>query len=301
MAAGLRFVWLHHFSPEPGRPPRVRPGMDARQLQTDFARIGARLRVIPERRRAVASAVRLDVGDDRHGEIFDLRFNADTSPDLIAVDVRPERRHLLLLLREQPADRPHLSPVKSRFLCGHDERHWFVAGVPEAVAGVSSVRTAMDALKPAAVRLAEERAGVKPNDRHRRKNAAFLRQGEWFFLPAAGLVVDPLRVRRNEPLSRGGRSKPHTLEYAYRRGGTTVHVCREYPSGVEEVVYKRLRAERPETRRMSWRTMTRDPELYARGRVRHADHATIELHGWHRVVMNTEGQSAAMRHVVFLD
>jgi len=25
------------------------------------------------------------------------------------------------------------------------------------------------------------------------------------------------------------------------------------------------------------------------------------LHGWHRVVMNTEGQSKAMRNVAFLD
>jgi hypothetical protein len=47
--------------------------------------------------------------------------------------------------------------------------------------------------------------------------------------------------------------------------------------------------------------MTRDPELFARGTVRHPDHATITLHGWHRVVMNTEHQSSAMRHVVFLD
>ena len=29
-------------------------------------------------------------------------------------------------------------------------------------------------------------------------------------------------------------------------------------------------------------------------RVRHADHATIALPGWHRVLMNTENQSKAM-------
>ena len=27
----------------------------------------------------------------------------------------------------------------------------------------------------------------------------------------------------------------------------------------------------------------------------------IELHGWHRVVMNTENRASAMRHVAFLD
>lgn len=275
--------------------------MDTHQLQTDFARIGARLRLTPERRTRQNSAVRIDVEKDRHGETFDIRFDAAAPPDLIPVDVRPERRHLLLLLREQPVDRPHLPLVKSRFLCGHDERHWFVAGVPEAVRGVSSVRTAMDALKPVAVRAAELRAGVKPRERYRRKNAAFLRQGEWFFLPASDLIVDTFLVRRNEPLTRGRGSKPHTLEFAYRRGGTTVHVCRQHPNGLEVDAYQQLLRGNPDARHWGWRVMTRDPELYARGTVRHADHATIHLPGWHRVVMNTEGQSAAMRHVAFLD
>lgn len=274
--------------------------MDTHQLQTDFARIGARLRFVrrPPSRWAASSAVQIDVEEDRHGEVYEVRYAEGTAPDLVPVDVRPERRHLLLLLREPSTDRV---PAKSRFLCGHDERHWFVAGVPEAVRGVSSVRTAMDALKPAAVREAELRAGVKPGERYRRKNAAFLRQGEWFFLPAADLIADPFRVRRNEPLSRGGGSKPHTLEFAFRRGGVTVHVCRQHPNGLEEEAYKGLLRSDPSARHWNWRVMTRDPELYARGTVRHADHATIHLPGWHRVVMNTEGQSAAMRHVAFLD
>jgi hypothetical protein len=47
--------------------------------------------------------------------------------------------------------------------------------------------------------------------------------------------------------------------------------------------------------------MRRNPGVYVRGRVRHPDHATITLPGWHRVVMNTEAQSRAMRNVAFLD
>ena len=35
--------------------------------------------------------------------------------------------------------------------------------------------------------------------------------------------------------------------------------------------------------------------------LRRRDHKTILLQVWHKVVMNTEGQSKAMRHVVFLD
>jgi hypothetical protein len=34
--------------------------------------------------------------------------------------------------------------------------------------------------------------------------------------------------------------------------------------------------------------MTRDAVVYVRGRVRHDDHATIRLHDWHRVYLNSE-------------
>ena len=47
--------------------------------------------------------------------------------------------------------------------------------------------------------------------------------------------------------------------------------------------------------------MQRNPGVYVRGRVRHADYATITLHVWHRVLMNTEGLSRAMKNVAFLD
>ncbi len=57
----------------------------------------------------------------------------------------------------------------------------------------------------------------------------------------------------------------------------------------------------PKAKGWRWRTMRRNPGVYVRGRIRHPDHATVTLHGWHRVVMNTEGQSRAMQHVAFLD
>ena len=47
--------------------------------------------------------------------------------------------------------------------------------------------------------------------------------------------------------------------------------------------------------------MQRNPALYAKGRVRHSDHATIVLHDWHQVLMNRESDAPAMRHVAFLD
>jgi hypothetical protein len=47
--------------------------------------------------------------------------------------------------------------------------------------------------------------------------------------------------------------------------------------------------------------MRRNPGVFVKGRIRHADHATIMLNGWHQVLMNTEAQSKAMKNVAFLD
>jgi len=43
------------------------------------------------------------------------------------------------------------------------------------------------------------------------------------------------------------------------------------------------------------------PGSYARGTVRHRDHATIVLTFWHRVPMNTENRTRTMANVAFLD
>jgi hypothetical protein len=86
----------------------------------------------------------------------------------------PKQRHLLLFVRK-PGEKPQLD----RFLCGHDEHEWFVAAVP---GGASSVRQAMDALQPTGVRDALTRTHVSSRKRYARKNRAFRRQGEWFFV-----------------------------------------------------------------------------------------------------------------------
>jgi hypothetical protein len=51
----------------------------------------------------------------------------------------------------------------------------------------------------------------------------------------------------------------------------------------------------------NWSLQVRDPEVYAKGSVRHPDHATVHLDGWHRVSMNTEQHARAMQQVVFID
>lgn len=268
--------------------------MDTNLLDIKFARIGARLKIAdrPARRFRSAGVLSLDVQTDRKGEFFEILKQPGAEAEIAVLDVQPADRHLLLLVRE--------GKDKSKFLCGHDERHWFVAGIPES-APVGTVRQAKEALKPAEVHSAQARQRLRAKARNRRKNAAYVRQGEWFFLPVADMAVDTKLILRNEPLSRGNGGKPHWAEYCYRTGGETVYVCSRYPNGVTEAEYKRILTSARKAKGWGWRTMRRNPGVYVRGRIRHADHATITLHGWHQVVMNTEGQSKAMKNVVFLD
>lgn len=228
------------------------------------------------------------------GEFFELRVPTHLSATLglIVLHREPKQRHLLLLVRKT-ADKPQID----RFLCGHDEREWFVAAVPGRP---FSVRQAMDALQPEAVRAALVREQVSLDKRYRRKNRAFRRQGEWFFVPEPSLVVNDKIVFHNEPIRRG-RGKPHLVEQLTRSGGETVYVCRQRPNGLTEKEYRALLQESSEAAQWGWRVMTRNANVYARGKVRHSDHETVDLPFWHRVLMNTETQSRTMANVAFLD
>jgi hypothetical protein len=264
--------------------------MDTANLLSKFVRIGARL-TFSERpsRRGVVS---LDVREDRAGECFEIALRTEANPEVAVLDIQPADRHLLLLVRD--------GDEKQKFLCGHDERHWFVAAVPES-APVGTVRQAKEALKPEEVQSAQARQGLRAKARNRRKNSAYRRQGEWFFLPAPGFQVDESLVLHNEPLSRGNGGKPHWVEHCYRTGGENVYVCPRHPGGVTENEYRRILTANPHASAWGWRPMRRNAGVYARGSVRHADHKTIVLHEWHRVLMNTESEAKAMRNVAFLD
>ena len=268
--------------------------MHPAQLSTPFSRMGARLRLgelRPTDVRARNQPLTLDVRSDVAGEFFDIRLHSGARLELDVVDLRRRDRHLLLRAQEERGS--HF------FLCGHDEQHWFVAGVPGS--DLTSVAAAMEALKPPEVVEAQRRQGVKGKDRQRRKNAAYVRQGEWFFLPVPKLRVDKNQVLCNEPLSRGAGSKPHWAQFLYRKGGEVVYVCDAHPQGLTPQSYHDLLRRTPRAKTWAWRQMVRNPEACVKGAVSHPDHKTIVLQVWHRVLMNTEGQSQAMRHVVFLD
>lgn len=291
--------------------------MNVPSLLRQFERIGAEIEVdtiapgavrdagTPARRLALNEGYGLDVIQERRNERYSLIVRADLTETLefTALDVQPRMRHLLLMARRTDEDGVPVSGGKSKFLCGHDERHWFVA-VPRET--VSSVNEAMEALKPGGVARVQQRLGVRAKDWNRRKNAGFIRQGEWFFIPEPDFVAPSnALILKDEPLRRGGTGKPHTIEFLYRFGGEEIQVCDRYPNGVSPAQYRRLMQNNPAARSWNWRTLRRNPRVFAKGKVSHADHATITLPFWHQVLMNTEQVVTAngqiSRNVSFID
>jgi hypothetical protein len=218
-------------------------------------------------------------------------INSGIPVEFSVLDLKPKDRHLLLMARYKEAGARN--ETKNRYLMGHDERHWFVS---EISAPVSSVEAAKQSLKPSEV--VEVESGLKTKNRHRRRNAAWLRQGEWFFVPAPSYQPDPNLILRDEPLIRGRGSKPHMCQELFRMGGETVYVSRRHPDGLSQKQYDDLSEK--ELRAQSWQVMKRNPTVYVRGKIRHADHATLILPCWHRVYVNREMLSATGT-VAFLD
>jgi len=271
--------------------------MDIGLLQQKFGRMGARVKLNDQMRvggvrfaRRAASGI--DIRMDAEGEFFDLRVAPSEQVSYEVIDLRPEKRHLLLMARREQGR-------KEKFLCGHDERHWFVCAVPGA--GVAHVRAAMESLQPAEVRRLVNRRVKRVKDRLNRRNEVFVRQGEWFFIPSPDLATNAAFIHRNEPISRGRGSKPHMCEQLYRFGGEAVMVCPRHPDGVTQAQYQHILRSRPKAKKWDWRPMRRDALVYVRGRVWHPDHKTIVLADWHRVLMNTENLAPWSDAVVFLD
>ena len=211
------------------------------------------------------------------------------------LNVAANYQALLLMVRDDGLGGKDLNPVK--MLLGHDERQLFVAAVPD---NSTSVEGAMEALKPEAVVAAEKRSGVKRKRRHRRRNKGRIRQGDFFFIPVPDLDVPEEFILKKEPINRG-RGAAHTVEFLYRTGGEDVYICGRYPNGVAPRTYQRFIDSNPKARFWGWQFMKRNPEVYAKGRVTHHEHATIILEVWHRVFPNTEASFGSFQQMAFID
>jgi hypothetical protein len=263
--------------------------METQLLETMFGRMGARVRI----REAVGrrNPAGIDIRSDKRGEYFDIGVEPNDRVEYEVIDIRPRLRHLLLMARRDNGNQ--------KFLCGHDERHWFVCAVPGN--SVTNIVNAMEALQPAEVRGAVSQKVKRSKNRLRRRNEAFVRQGEWFFIPAPELVVNHKLVLRNEPISRGRGGKPHMCQFLYRTGGELVYICSRRPRGLTAGEYAALLNSNPDAGNWGWNRMQRNALAYVCGRVWHPDHKTVVLDGWHRVLMNTEYLAPGARAVVFLD
>ena len=136
--------------------------METQLLETMFGRMGARVKIRETAGRPHTAGI--DIRSDRQGEYFDIGVEAADLVEYDVIDIRPRQKHLLLMARRDNG--------KQKFLCGHDERHWFVCAVPGT--SVSNVISAMEALQPLEVRAAVGRKVKRTKDRLRR------------LLPAAG-------------------------------------------------------------------------------------------------------------------
>lgn len=248
----------------------------------------------------------IDVNIVKENEEFEIKYDETANFELSVLDLQPKDKHLLLMLKEPILDKTGniIGESKIKLLCGHDERHYFSCGIPES-ASVSTVTEAKKALLPPEYIKAHKKKG-KPKSLLKRKNEIGFRQGEWLFVKDDDFKPEnPINIKYNEPISRGGGSKSHICEEVYAFGGEKVYVHPKWaPNGVTEGELNMLR-ERIQKEgvrgRIDFQVRTRDAKVYAKGFVRHSDHKTIVLKGWHRVYMNTESQSKASKFSVFLD
>jgi len=278
-------------------------------IEKKFSQIGAKLvvedaskdRWRPEREKFFT----IDISRSRkEGEVFRIRKSEDM--DLQVLDLQKDDRHLLLMAKETENARA----VPQKYLCGHDERHWFTCAIPE-VRGVSTVNGAKQALKPKEVVEAEIKGGIRPKDlhkRHRRLRSGkkIHRQGEFMFIPQPEFKPDTSKfttiVLRNEPMRRGRSGNAHFAEYLFRMGGEDVLVCSRYPNGVTPSEHKKICEKDPLAKIWRWQRMKANATAYVKGKITHIEHSTVDLGDvWHLVTLNTEDKAINFGNVRFLD
>ena len=283
-------------------------------IQSAFEAIGAIAQVTEDTRQVWgrngnSGGVTINIRTDKKGrEYFDIRQARESEAEISVVDRKPKDRHLLLMIKTE--ERPGV-PEKAKYLCGHDEFHWFVAAVDSAAADVARAK---ESLKPGEVKAIQERG--KGN--RKKAKGGVRRQGEWFFIPKKKMKVPHGQILKNEPIQRG-RGKPHIVEEIWRTGGRDIVVPvinawsrlkeSDLPAkwfeglspGQHAALTRRKDNEGKLARDIRWRQGRVDARVYGRGKVTHPDHSTLKLKVWHQIVPNTESQFVINEQLLFID
>lgn len=271
--------------------------MERKWVEKQFENMGGRVTIrrgtVPMRPATrfspAASPMRLNVSKDKSGEHFTLTIASDVDERDIIIQVldRDDKlRQMLLHMKYKDTN--------EKLLVGHDEMHWFVAGVTMS----RTVKEAFSNLRPEAATVAMRRSGVKDKDWRKRKNKGFVRQGEWFFVPVHFKEDKFTVIHKNEPIRRPNGGTAHVVEEVVRRGGETVYTRGD--TILTKVEYDKI----PDSDKVFYRQQSLGARVLGRGKVKHPDHHTVELDGWHEVHMSTErvsGRNGSMSFNAFLD
>lgn len=269
--------------------------MGTHPLKSRFAQAALPLEVAPAPFVAASGAervVQLDIARDRRGERFRVWPGADANR--LVVQGVDSRLHQLVMLVDEPKhrflaeiprwtvpDRPVVrkeghrrwvameTPGQKRhFLLGLDEAHLFIAQLPR---GLSSVARARDALKSHDVTRAERDAPFRT-----------IRQGEWFLV-----AIDAPRLAALDEVA---RRAPHLV--AHQRGIAQTAGWRRAgrPHVADEVLLLRSDAVQPRLHgaAVAKAALVARPGVYVRGKVKHPDHATVEVKSWRLALPNAE-------------
>jgi hypothetical protein len=129
---------------------------DFSRIQRYFNRIGADIMLAepPFAWNNEPAFPSFDIRTRKGREHFILQCDPKLLQGINALDVKPKDRHLLL----QVVTGEGRKISKEKILCGHDERHWFVAAVQRTA---STVMTAKESLKPSEAVEAQKRVRTK--------------------------------------------------------------------------------------------------------------------------------------------
>lgn len=264
--------------------------MERSNLKKMFDKIGARI-TIRKGISNISRAVSMNISNDKKGEHFTFTINPNIKESDIMIqilDIDENLRQMLLflhfpriefdrygkLMKNKPGDEYE----KSRLLVGHDEMHWFVAGVTNSI----TIKQAFERLRPSAVKLSMEKFKVKDKYWRKRKNKGFIRQGEWFFVPVHFIENNQTIIHKNEPIRRPNGGKPHFVEELIRFGGDIVYV-----KGNNIITEKRYK-ELDNSEKYGYTLQVRGAKVLGRGKIKHPDHHTVELKSWHEIYLSTE-------------